>query len=48
MIKHYAASFEEVEARYVRIEVWGSPSLPEGHVSRGERPFLFMDEIQID
>lgn len=39
--------FKPVDCRYVKVVAEGFDTLPEGHSGAGEKPFLFVDEIQI-
>lgn len=41
-------TFEDVEARYVSVLLTGFDVLPEWHSGAGSRPFLFIDEIEVD
>ena len=47
-IEKYDVTFTPINARYVKLVVKGSMTLPKGHVGEGKMPYLFMDEIQID
>ncbi|MDD4452875.1 MAG: beta-N-acetylhexosaminidase, partial [Proteiniphilum sp.] len=46
-ISSHKLSFEPVEARYFKVTV--KPSLiPEWHAGKGNRAFIFVDEIRLD
>lgn len=47
-ICNHTLSFDRQEARYVRVILQGFPALPSWHPSAGERPFLFVDEIEVN
>lgn len=47
-IEKNVLTFEEVEARYVSVLLTGFDVLPEWHSGAGSRPFLFIDEIEVD
>lgn len=47
-IEEYEATFEPVEARYVKVVVKRHKALPKGHLGAGNKPFLFIDEIAVD
>lgn len=47
-IETYEASFNPVEARYVKVAARPFAALPKGHDGAGKAPYLFIDEISID
>ena len=47
-IETYEASFNPVEARYVKVTARPFAALPKGHDGAGKAPYLFIDEISID
>ena len=47
-IETYEASFNPVEARYVKVTARPFAALPKGHDGAGKVPYLFIDEISID
>lgn len=47
-IENYEITFEPVKARYVKVVIKRSPTLPKGHAGEGKAAFLFIDEIEID
>lgn len=47
-IENYEITFEPVQARYVKVVIKRSPTLPKGHAGEGKAAFLFIDEIEID
>ena len=47
-IETYEASFNPVEARYVKVTARPFSALPKGHDGAGKAPYLFIDEISID
>ena len=47
-IEAYEATFNPVEARYVKATIHPFPTLPKGHDGAGTKPYLFIDEITIE
>ena len=41
-------NFDEVSARYVKVSAYGFDALPSWHSGAGSRPFLFVDEIEVN
>lgn len=47
-IEEYKVKFEPIKARYVKVTIKRTPSLPEGHVAAGKTPFMLIDEIDVN
>ena len=48
VIRDLVATFEPVEARYVRIQAKNYGTIPDWHPGRGDRAFVFVDEVLIE
>lgn len=44
----HTTNFPKTTARYVRVTVERAPAFPQWHPGAGTRPFLFVDEIQVE
>lgn len=47
-IEEYRVEFEQVKARYVKVVVKCTPTLPKGHVAAGRTPYMLIDEIEVN
>lgn len=47
-VESYEITFEPVKARYVRVLIKRTPTLPKGHAGEGKVPFMFIDEIEVN
>ena len=47
-IEEYKVEFEPVKARYIKVTIKRTPSLPEGHAAAGKTPFMLIDEIDVN
>lgn len=47
-IEEYEVEFEPVKARYVKIVIKRTPVLPKGHVAAGRKPYMLIDEIEVN
>lgn len=47
-VENYDITFDPVKARYVKVVIKRSPSLPKGHAGEGKAAYMFIDEIEVD
>lgn len=47
-VENYEITFDPVKARYVKVVIKRSPSLPKGHAGEGKAAYMFIDEIEVD
>ncbi len=47
-VRRYETRFNATDARYLKVRVSPTPTLPKGHAGEGRAPYLFLDEIEID
>lgn len=47
-IENYEVIFDAAKARYVKVLIKRTPTLPKGHAGEGKTPYLFIDEIAVE